>query len=159
MPHSLSALLTPTRAPHARLLKHWEGRIVSLVPVRHPHAHHMLACSLAGSHASSLARFSLARFFPRAFQLSLSFSLLRTYTLASFLVCFLSRLLLGSLARFFSPSVLTSNSFYIRGPSRWAQSPPKLTPPHLCTVTMTTCALEKKAGVGARERNECKSVC
>ena len=29
---------------------------------------------------------------------------------------------------------------------------PKLTPPHLRTVTLTTCALSKKAGVGARER-------
>ena len=92
MPHSLSALLTPTRTPNARLLKHWEGRIVSLVPVRHPHAHHMLACSLAGSHTSSLARFSGSRlpscistlafflslahlhtrFFPRALPLSLT---------------------------------------------------------------------------------------
>ena len=36
---------------------------------------------------------------------------------------------------------------------------PKLTPPHLRTVTMTTRALSKKAGVGARERNVCKRVC
>ena len=36
MPHLLAALLTPKCAPHARLPKHWEGRIVSLlVLVRH----------------------------------------------------------------------------------------------------------------------------
>ena len=77
VPHSLSALLTPTQAPHARLLKHWEGRIVSLLAlVRHPHVHHTLACSLAGSHASSLACS-----FPHALQLSLFLSC--AYTLAS----------------------------------------------------------------------------
>ena len=57
VPHSLSALLTPTRAPHARLLKHWEGQIVSLALVRHPHVHHTLVCTLPRLHASSLARF------------------------------------------------------------------------------------------------------
>ena len=36
VPHLLAALLTPACAPHARLPKHWEGRIVSLLAlVRH----------------------------------------------------------------------------------------------------------------------------
>ena len=77
---SLSALLTPTRAPHARLLKHWKGRIASLLAlVRQPHAHHTLACSLARFLAcmlplwlaSSLACFnSLFLFGSRALSLS-----------------------------------------------------------------------------------------
>ena len=54
VPHSLSALLTPTCAAHAHLLKHWKGRtdwrIVLLALVRHPHAH-SLTSSLARSHA------------------------------------------------------------------------------------------------------------
>ena len=36
VPHLLAALLTPTRAPHVCLQKHWEGRIVSSALVRHP---------------------------------------------------------------------------------------------------------------------------
>ena len=40
---------------------------------------------------------------------------------------------------------------YLRAVSTGAVRP-KLTPPHLRTVTMTTRALSKKAGVGARER-------
>ena len=129
VPHSLSALLTPTRAPHARLLKHWESRIVSLLALVRYHTRTTCgACSLAGLHASSLARF-----FPRALQLSLSF----------WLAC--------PLAFFFS-SERTSNSLYICGPSRRAQSPPKLTPPHLRIITMTTHALEKgRASALAKE--------
>ena len=49
-------------------------------------------------------------------------------------------------------------SCYTCGPSRRAQSPPKLTPPHLRTVTMTSRAHQKKAGVGACERNVCINV-
>ena len=48
MPHLLAALLTPKRAPHARLPKHWVGRIVSLTLVRHPHVNHTLACPSTG---------------------------------------------------------------------------------------------------------------
>ena len=42
--------------------------------------------------------------------------------------------------------------FYIPGPSPRGAVRPKLTPPHWGTVTMTTRALSKKAGVGALER-------
>ena len=121
MPHS-SALLTPTRTPHACLLKHWEGRIVSLALVRYPRVYHMLSCSstakdelsrwrwsdthacttcsLAHLWACMLPRlhaYSLAHFFPRVLQLSLSF----------WLACPLA---------FFSPE-RTSNSFLPLGTS------------------------------------------
>ena len=133
MPHS-SALLTPTRAPHARLLKHWEGRIVSLLAlVRHPHAHHMLTCSLAGLHASS--SFSSLAFF------LVLFSLLLLSPLTS-LALFLSLL---------SPQNGPSIRFISAGHLTGAVCP-KLTPSHLRTFTMTTHALFKKAVIGARER-------
>ena len=41
--------------------------------------------------------------------------------------------------------------FYIPGPSPQGAVRPKLTPPHWGMVTMTTRALSKKVGVGARE--------
>ena len=67
VPHSLSALLTPTCAAHAHLLKHWKGRtdwrIVLLALVRHPHAH-SLTSSLARSHAC-FSRFLPAHFLSR----------------------------------------------------------------------------------------------
>ena len=151
MPHS-SALLTPTRAPHARLLKHWEGRIVSLLAlVSHPHAYHKLACSLAGLHSSSLARFLSDSLLLLTLQLSLSFSFSSP---SSFSHPFTS--LASAFFSLLSPPLFsserTSNSFYICGPSRRRSVRPKLTPPHLRTVTMTTRALSKKVGVGARER-------
>jgi len=167
VPHSLSSLLTPTRAPHARLLKHWEGRIVSLLAlVRHPHAH-SLASSLVGSHASSLAHFISGLLLPsHASALAFFPSLLRAYTLTSSLALLHTRFFPRALTHSLPPShaytrfllasrVLplsltslsewTSNSFYICGPSWQAQSPPKLTPPHLRTITMTT-RRSKKGG-------------
>ena len=108
---------TLTRAPHARLPKHWEGRIVSLLAlVRHP----LLARFSFSS--PSLAFFRPA-FFHLRFPLS-RFSPHRTYL----------------------PFVL-----YLRAVSAGVVRS-KLTPPHWRTVTMTTRALSKKAGVGSRER-------
>ena len=96
---------------------------------------------------------------------------LLTYGLACFLACTLPLWLASSRARFnsrflFSSLALSLSSpqngapicFSICGPSRRAQSPPKLTPPHLRTVTMMTCALSKNAGISARERNTCINV-
>ena len=76
--------------------------------------------------------------------------------LASSLTCFhpllarFSRFLLSPLTSLASER--TSNSFYIAGRLGGRRVFPKLTPPHLRTVTMTTRALSKKVGVGARER-------
>ena len=157
MPHLLSALLTPTRAPHARLLKHWEGRIVSLLAlVRHPHAHHTLACSLADLHASSLARFFPRALTPSSCSLLVLSSPSLSFSFSSPLLFLLSRLAFFSLLSPFSShfSLLRTDLqfvLYLRAVSAGTVHP-KLTPPHLCTVTMTTRALTKKAGVGARER-------
>ena len=146
MPHSLSALLTPTRAPHARLLKHWEGRIVSLLAlVRYPHTQ-SLASSLARSHPLWLAcPLLLSRACPL-----LVHSCFLSGPLAWFLLA--SLLLHASSLAFFLLFERISNSFSICGPSRRAQSPPKLTPPHLRTITMTTRALKK--GRVQRSRNK-----
>ena len=145
VPHLLAALLTPTRAPHA----------------------HLQACTLPCLDASSLVRF-----FPRALQLSLSFlfsspsSLSRPFSsLASAFLSLLSPPLSShfSLAFFYfslPPRSLASAFLPQNGPpihfisvGRLRQrSPPQAHPPHLRTVTMTTRALSKNAGVGASER-------
>ena len=115
----------------------------------HPHAHHMLACSSTGKDELSRCwRWSDTH---TRTTLSLSSPLLRAYTrflLASLLPPWLS---LALFLTSFS-SEWTSNSFYICGPSRRPRVRPKLTPPHLRMVTMTTRALQKKAGVRDRER-------
>ena len=153
MPHSLSALLTPTRAPHARVLKHWEGRIVSLALVRHPHAHH------------TLAFFSS---FMRLHPLLARFSRL-LLLLASWLACpLLARFSSPSLA-FFRPAFFSSFSslafFFVLLLllSPWLSFLPQSGPPIRCISAGRLsgrsppqahddpCA-PKKAGVGARER-------
>ena len=105
VPHSLS-LLKPSRAPHACLLKHWKGQIVSsLALVRHPHAH-SLASSLALLHTCfSRLLASFPRFFPHAlpcFLFSRACSLALPFWLACPLLArFSSRVLPLSLSFFF----------------------------------------------------------
>ena len=156
MPHSLSALLTPTRVPHTRLLKHWKGQIVSLLAlVRHPHAH-SLASTLVRSHSCSRARFLLASSLARL-PASCSLVLTRSRFLSGSLACFLLASLLAHFLSCFLSLERTSNSFYICGPSRRAQSPAKLTPPHLRTVTVATRTLEK-GRVSASVKEMCVNV-
>ena len=109
MPHLLAALLTPTRTPHARLLKHWVGRIVSLALVRH----------------SLLARFSRPLLFPLTL-FSSRFSLLTLFSSDfSILTLFSSHFSLLTLfsSHFFS-SECTSRSFlYLRAVSVGCRPP------------------------------------
>ena len=147
VPHLLVTLLTPTRTPHARLPKHWEGRIVLSVLVRHP----------------LLARFSRPLLFHLSFRFFFflfCFSLLTLFSPHSFLSSLFSLLTLFSphaflpsrFSLFFSPQNVPLARFYISGPSPRGAVRPKLTSPHWRTVTMTTRALPKNVGVGACAR-------
>ena len=133
MPHLLAALLTPTCAPHACLLT------CGLA--------HFLTCTLPLWFASSLARFN-SRFLSRFLLPPLSLALLLLLPPLSFhfsRLCFLPQN--GPPIRFISAAVSA-------GAVR-----PKLTPPHLRTVTMTTRALGKRrASALAKEMNVKVSV-
>jgi len=140
VPHSWRCCSYP-HAPHARLLKHWEGQIVSLLAlVRHPHVHHKLAffSSFARLHPL-LARFS---------RLLLVFFLLPwlSFTPLSFASAFLS-LLSPPLS---SPEC-TSNRFISPGRLH-GSSPTQAHPAPLAHGYHDDPCTLKKAGVRARER-------
>ena len=131
VPHSLSALLSPTCAPHARLLKHWERRIVSLLAlVRHPRAR-----SLLPSRASTLASFSA--------RLPASCSLLFSHA--------------SSLA-FFSLRTDLQFFLFLRPVSAGVEFPQAHPAPLAHRYHDNPCA-RKRAGLSARERNMCERVC
>ena len=90
VPHSLSVLLTPTRAPHARLLKHCEDELSRCWCWSNTHAFtsslaRFHASSLACSHASSLAHFLSGSLLP-------SHASTLAFFFASSLTFFLSRM-------------------------------------------------------------------
>ena len=154
MPHLLAALLTPTRAPHARLPTHWEGRIVSLLAlVRHPLLARFSSLLLI---LFSLPGFLSPAFFPLCFPLAFAF-----LSPAFLLTLFLLRTYLSLV--FISPGRLRRCS------------PPQAHPAPLAHgFHDDPCALKKGgrrssrkivaeeewgAGFRARERNVCKRVC
>ena len=83
VPHLLAALLTPTRAPHARLLKHWKGEL-SLrrwSDTRLLVASLALCCFFPPFAFPLLTLFSSERFFPLLSLLTFS---PRTFSLSTF---------------------------------------------------------------------------
>ena len=111
-------------------------------PTRGPHAH-LLTCRLARFLLLFLSGFlSLSSLCLLLLLSPLFLSLLSSFS------CHFSLLLLLSL---FSPQNGPPIRFISAGRLGGGVRP-KLTSPHLRRVTMTTCALSKKAGVGARER-------
>ena len=127
VPHLLAALLTPTCAPHARLPKHSEGRIVSSALVRHPllgrFSRHLLFP--LSSRFSSPHFFSSERFFPLLSLLTFSpqtFSL-HTFSLDFFSLDFFSSERLSplrtSLFRFFLTFLYLRTSLLTERTSRF----------------------------------------
>ena len=153
MPH-LVALLTPTRAPHARLPKHWKGEL----SLQRWSDTRFLVASLALCFFLSPFAFPLLTFSLQTLSLH-TFSPFRLFLLRTSLSS--QNVPLSLFPHFFYiserlssqnvPHAFSCSFLYRRAVSTGAVRP-KLTPPHWGTVTMTTRALSKKVGVGALER-------
>ena len=129
-PHLLAALLTPTRAPHARLPKYWKGKL----SLRRWSDTRLLVTSLA-----------LCFFSPHFFSSErISFSPERpSFAFSSRFFYISERLSSQNVPHAFSRSFLSP-----RGAVR-----PKFTPHHWGTVTMTTHALSKKRRASELTKN------